>query len=227
MTEYKLSDKITLIHGDCMKYLEKCIENKFDLAVVDPPYGINIASKRIGRSVKIGKEITKYKFKDWDIEKPDKTYFKEINKKSKNQIIFGGNYFCNNLVESRGWFVWDKKIGDNDFSMAELAFTSFNKPIKIVSIATYKNTISNNKRLAKIAARIHPTQKPIALYEWIYKNYSKPTDKIIDTHLGSGSNAIAAHRAGLEFVGIEKDDDYFEATLKRVTKEIAQGLLFR
>jgi site-specific DNA-methyltransferase (adenine-specific) len=181
----------------------------FDLAVVDPPYGIGGKFKG-GKTGKMNfNEIVN---KDWD-KVPSDEYFSELQRVSKNQIIWGGNYF--NLPPTRCFIVWDKIISE-DFSlaMAELAWTSFDKLAKIYKLQVPKN------------GKIHPTQKPVKLYDWIFKNYAKQTDKILDTHLGSGSNRIAAYKSGLSFVGIELDKDYFDAQEKRFNTFKSQLRLF-
>ncbi len=181
----------------------------FDLAVVDPPYGIGGKFKG-GKTGKMNfNEIVN---KDWD-KVPSDEYFSELQRVSKNQIIWGGNYF--NLPPTRCFIVWDKIISE-DFSlaMAELAWTSFDKLAKIYKLQVPKN------------GKIHPTQKPVKLYDWIFKNYAKPTDKILDTHLGSGSSRIAAYKSGLSFVGIELDKDYFDAQEKRFNTFKSQLRLF-
>jgi site-specific DNA-methyltransferase (adenine-specific) len=187
----------------------------FDLAVVDPPYGINV---NMNMGVRKG-EKRKHQSKDWDKESPNEDYFIELFRVSKNQIIWGANNFIDNLTNKTGWIFWDKVItGDVPFSAGELAWTSFDCALKKVAIPIQTNYLEEK--------RIHPTQKPIALYDWIFKNYAKPTDKILDTHLGSGSSRIAAYKSGLSFVGIELDKDYFEAQEKRFNTFKSQLRLF-
>jgi site-specific DNA-methyltransferase (adenine-specific) len=187
----------------------------FDLAVVDPPYGIGASEMTMGS----GKNKKYKKGKKWDNETPTKEYFEELFRISKNQIIWGGNYF--NLPISKSWIFWDKGInGDCDFADGELAWTSLNKVLRIAPIR-YKGFLGADND------RIHPTQKPIKLYEWIYKNYLPEGGKVIDTHLGSGSNRIAADKAGnIDFIGYELDKDYFEAQEKRYKEYKAQLTLF-
>jgi len=201
--------RIELIHGDCMDYM-KSLENKaLELAICDPPYGIGDKFKG-GKTGKMNfNEVVN---KDWD-KVPDAEYFEQLMRVSKNQIIWGGNYFY--LPPTRCFIVWDKQISENfSLAMAELAWTSFDKLAKIVTLPTPKN------------GKIHPTQKPVALYKWLIKNYAKPGDRILDTHLGSGSSAIAAWEAGHDFVGIELDEDYYNAAVKRFRQHIAQTKLF-
>ena len=178
---------------DCMEFLRSCKDKQFDLAVVDPPYGIGDKFKG-GKTGKMNfNEIVN---KDWDKVPSDK-YFAELQRVSKNQIIWGGNYF--NLPPTRCFIVWDKIISE-DFSlaMAELAWTSFDKLAKICKLQVPKN------------GKIHPTQKPVTLYDWIFRNYAKPGDTILDTHMGSQSSRISAYKAGLDYTGCELDAEYFE-----------------
>ena len=208
-----------------MQAMKEASDNYWDLAIVDPPYGIGISGVKSYPTR--GISLTFYKPKNWDNSIPSKEYFEELQRVSKNQIIFGANYFVNYLSPSKCWICWDKKIGDNSFSMHELIYTSFDKPSKIFSKRPTENTVSNNAELAKQYMRIHPTQKPIALYEWIISRYAKKGDKILDTHLGSGSSAIAAHRMGFDFYGYEIDKDYFISAQKRIKKAQQQQMLFQ
>lgn len=208
------SGKITLIHGDCMEYLAGLEDKAFDLAVVDPPYGLGTAV------VNSGGRFKRYHNENgnWDMATPTADYFQALIEKSKNQIIWGGNYF--NLPLTGGWLFWDKERGkDVSFADGELAWTSFLNVLK-------KAPIRYDGFIGADATRIHPTQKPVKLYQWIFANYTKPTDRILDTHLGSGSSAIAAHYSGLEFVGIELDPDYYAAAVERFKRETAQEALF-
>jgi site-specific DNA-methyltransferase (adenine-specific) len=204
-----LNPESIVYNADCMDIMKEYPNKYFDLAVVDPPYGIGGKFKG-GKTGKMNfNEIVN---KDWD-KVPSDEYFSELQRVSKNQIIWGGNYF--NLPPTRCFIVWDKIISE-DFSlaMAELAWTSFDKLAKIYKLQVPKN------------GKIHPTQKPVKLYDWIFKNYAKPTDKILDTHLGSGSSRIAAYKSGLSFVGIELDKDYFDAQEKRFNTFKSQLRLF-
>ena len=209
-------DKVTLLHGDCMDYMKDIPDNHFDLAIVDPPYGIGEdgGKNRRGES--------KHKKKSWDNEKPNDYYFKELFRISKNQIIWGGNYFVNNLFPSMGWICWDKKLYNSDFSDFELAWTSFQRAAKIFMYA--KN--GGSRTAAALADIIHPTQKPVQLYKWLLKNYAEKDFKILDTHLGSGSSAIASYYFGCEFTGIEIDEEYFNSAVKRFDHETRQQTLF-
>ena len=217
--EFKHSN-ITLIHGDCMEYMES-MEWKADLAIVDPPYGINESSKAGNRP----KIKVKYKISDWDKNAPSPDYFDLLKSKSKNQIIWGANHFIDNIpfnVSSPCWIVWDKVREGQDFADCELAYTSFKKAVKQFTFAWdgFRQGDMKNKE-----NRIHPTQKPVALYKWILTNYAKKGDRIIDTHGGSMSIAIACYDLGFELVCIEKDLDYFNAAVKRFKQHIKQAAI--
>jgi len=219
---------IELLNIDCMEYLKDCHHNEFDLAIVDPPYGIGAdtaqnaaADSRIkanGNS-KAGRGWVKYRETEWDKEVPTAEYFERLQIVSKNQIIWGGNYMVEHLRPSQGWVFWDK--GQRDFSLAdgELAYTSFDRALRVFEM-------SRGEALAKKTTRFHPTQKPVKLYEWLLTNYSEPGQRILDTHLGSGSSAIAAHYFGVDFVGMEIDKDYYDAAVKRFNAETAQLDIF-
>ena len=196
---------------DCMEYMKNIPDKYFDLAVVDPPYGINI-NHNMGR--RKGDKQSNYKKVTWDTNPPKKEYFEELFRISKNQIVWGANYF--QMPTTKCFIIWRKPHISEDvsFSMVEYAWTSFNH--------TAKEWIG----MSTEADRIHPTQKPVALYSWIFSKYAKPGDKILDTHLGSGSSRIAAYNAGLDFVGCEIDKDYFEAQEKRFKEHISQISLF-
>lgn len=216
----------TTFNEDCIAGMKRYPDKWFDLAVVDPPYGIGIAKRNgsIGQKRGQGK-ITKYNSHDWDSAIPNKDYFNQLFRVSKNQIIWGGNYFVRHIPPAMGWIVWDKRQPEGvTFAMAELAFTSINKSVKMFSCsrAFIGNKVANNVRMAQAWAKIHPTQKPIALYDWIFKNYAQPSDKIIDTHLGSQSSRIAADKAGLDFTGFEIDKEYYDMGEKRYKQYKAQ-----
>ena len=194
---------------DCMEAMRSMPDKCFDLAVVDPPYGIGEKFKG-GKTGKMN--FNEVVDKGWDVA-PSEDYFKELFRVSKNQVIWGGNYF--GLPSTRCFICWDKTI-PQDFSLAmcEYAWTSFDANAKIVRLPNREDD------------RIHPTQKPVALYRWIFKHYAKPGDKILDTHLGSQSSRIAAYDAGLEFVGFEIDPDYFRLGEERFQAHTAQMSLF-
>jgi site-specific DNA-methyltransferase (adenine-specific) len=204
---------ITLHNGDCLAAMREMRDNEFDLAIVDPPYGINYAKNKSVGGVKKNR-YTSYDPKDWDSHIPSQDYFDELKRVSKKYLIFGANYFSHQIPQSGNWIVWDKRQGDNNFSMHELIFASFKITPKIVSIRSHRNTVSNSPD--KVICRIHPTQKPVALYTWLLQKYANEGDKILDTHLGSGSIAIACHNLGFDLTGYELDKDYFQAAKKRL-----------
>lgn len=193
---------------DCMDYMRTLSDKAFDLAVVDPPYGINMDGQHLSVSRK-GKIYRKaHEKKEWDNHIPPNTYFRELERVSKNQIIWGGNYFVSELQQNhKGWLVWYKDQQDLTMSDCELAYSTFDKPTRVF--------VASRFILAKEGGTIHPTQKPVALYTWIFNRYAKLGDKILDTHMGSGSSRIAAYDLGLDFVGCELDPDYFAAAEKR------------
>ena len=199
---------IELLNCDCMEYMKRLPDKAFDLAIVDPPYGISVNSMNMG-----GRKTVKPTKKTWDDKIPDITYFKELDRCSKNQIIWGGNYF--NLAPSQYFAIWDKgeTMYGRDFAECEYAWVR-----------------SGGTRIIKISPvqldRFHPTQKPVKLYEWLLANYAKQGDRILDTHLGSGSSAIAAHYGGFDFVGCELDTDYFNAAKQRFEQATAQLAMF-
>ena len=205
---------------DCMQLMARYPDKHFDLAVVDPPYGIG-ATVTIGAGDKRTgvRAPKKWGGKNWDNQRPEKSYFDELFRVSKNQIISGGNYFADLLPASRCWLVWDKMQRVNQAD-AELMWTSFSQSVRVFEFHCNKLQGFMNPD------RFHPTEKPVALYDWIFKNYAKPNDLILDTHLGSGSSRIAANKAGLDFVGCELDSEYFEAAEKRYQNFISQIRMF-
>ena len=204
---------------DCMEYMKTLPDKAFDLAICDPPYGIGIGSKVGGNNLA---PVKQYKAFD-DSKIPDKTYFEELTRVSVNQIIWGGNYFIEHLRNTSCFIVWDKENTGN-FADCELAWTSFDTSVRKFTFK-WNGMIQKNMGVNK-EERIHPTQKPVALYEWLLRNYAKPGDKILDTHLGSGSSRIAAYNLGFDFVGCEIDKDYYEAQEERFKRHTAQIRLF-
>ena len=225
----KLTDKIRITNEDNMELMARYPDNYFELAIVDPPYGINMGKKRtIGKRGKTY-SITNYIQSEWDNAIPKKEYFNELFRVSKNQIIFGANYFNHFLPPSQGWFVYNKNQPDG-FSMAqaELAYTSFDRSIRLKSFKRnlVQNCVSNNKQIALANAKIHQCQKPIVLYKYLLDTYAKPNDKILDTHLGSGSIAIACHDYGFELTACELDKEYYDKAIQRIKNHVSQQKLF-
>ena len=208
--------KALIINCDCNELMKHIKENEFELACVDPPYGIGAG----GESFKNGSSKSEkpyFKKVCWDGARPDGNYFNELRRVSNHQIIWGGNYFSDMLPPFRCFISWDKTIHGNSYADCELAWTSFDKVARY-----YRENIAQTNS----EGRIHPTQKSIKLYEWLLTNYAKIGDKILDTHLGSGSSAIAANNLGFEFVGVELDVDYYKAACERIYKATAQDKLF-
>jgi len=206
-----------------MELMARYEDNYFDLAIVDPPYGIDVTNQSQGKGGGVAKKI-EYKKTDWDKYAPNIQYFKEIKRVSKNQIIWGANHFISKIpFDSSCWIVWDKDNGDTDFADCELAWTSFKTSVRKIK---WKWSGMLQQNMKNKEQRIHPTQKPVKLYEWLLMNYAKEGDKILDTHLGSGSIAIACHNLGFDFTACELDKDYYEAAIKRLKEHQAQQRLF-
>ena len=197
---------------DCMEYMKTVPDKFFELAIVDPPYGIGMSGGKIGNS-----RVDYKNFHGDDNNIPNEIYFNELFRVSKNQIIWGGNYMIEFLYPTSCFIVWDK-VQPEKFTMAmcEFAWTSFKKPAKI-----YKKRI-----ICADVVRIHPTQKPVALYRWLLQNYAKKDDKIFDSHVGSGSSIIACIEEGFEYVGCEIDKDYYDNATERINIYKSQGKLF-
>lgn len=195
---------------DCMEGMSKYPDNHFELAVVDPPYGIGIDGQKESICKNLKHNRKEHIKKDWDTVIPDINYFNELRRVSVNQIIWGANYFVNHLEESKkGWLIWYKGQKGLTMSDAELAYSSFDTPTRLFEL--------NRGYISKHGGSVHPTQKPVKLYDWIFKNYAKEGDKILDTHLGSQSSRISAYKNGLDFTGYELDEDYFRDGNKRFT----------
>ena len=204
---------IKITNEDNAKLMARYEDKYFDLAIVDPPYGILNKTKRGGDH-----KFNMDEYSKWDI-KPEDEYFKELFRVSKNQIIWGGNYFGYIWTKNkynRCFIIWDKKQPEtlNNFSMAEMAWTSLDKPSKIFRFSVMRN---RNKT--------HPTQKPVELYEWILKMFAKKGDKILDTHLGSGTLAIACHNAGFDLTACEIDKNYYKKSLTKIREKIPNIVL--
>ena len=199
---------------DCLEGMKEFPDKYFDLAIVDPPYGIGIDGQKESICKNPKHNRKQHDKKNWDNAIPDKKYFKELERVSKNQIIWGGNYFVPHLDKgTKGWIVWDKGQHGLTMSDCELAYSSFNTPTRVVVI--------NRVELLKDGT-IHPTQKPVKLYEWLLTNYAKQGDKILDTHVGSASSLIACHNLGFQYVGFEIDKEYYEESLKRLEAHKSQ-----
>ena len=207
----KINDNIEITNENNLDLMKRYSDKYFDLAIVDPPYGIRISKNPVRQM---------HKKKDWDNEIPSKQYFDELFRVSKNQIIWGGNYF--DLPPSQGFYIWDKKQPENfSLAMCEYAWSSIQKPAKIWSLSVMKE---QNK--------IHPTQKPIELYEWLIMRNAEKGYKILDTHLGSGSIAIAIdiinkrEKLNLQFIGCELDTDYYNKAIERIKSKTITQYLF-
>ena len=214
---------IDLNNADCLEAMRQMTDNQFDLAVVDPPYGISINKQSQGKGGGVAKKI-EYTKKDWDKSAPNKEYFDELIRISKNQIVWGANHFISKLpYDSPCWIVWDKDNGATDFADCELAWTSFKTSVRKLK---WKWSGMLQQDMKNKEQRIHPTQKPIRLYEWLLDNYAEEGQTILDTHLGSGSIALACHNRGYSLTGFEIDKEYFEAAKKRLEIHQAQLTMF-
>ena len=209
---------LTITNEDNMLLMARYPDNYFDLAIVDPPYGIDASNMNmgIGNTKKASKaKNRKWVAKDWDNKPPNKAYFNEIFRVSKNQIIWGGNYF--NLPPCKKFIIWDKEIPEGlSFSDCEYAWTSFSGANKIFRYSAYLNK----------SEKFHPTQKPPKLYKWLLDKYAKENDKILDTHLGSGSIAIACHDYGFDLTACELDKEYYDKAMQRIKNHTNQTKLF-
>jgi site-specific DNA-methyltransferase (adenine-specific) len=211
-----ITDKIQITNEDNMQLMARYPDKYFDLAIVDPPYGIGANKMTLGN----GKKKIYRGVNDWDKTIPKESYFSELFRVSKNQVIWGGNYMTEFLPPTSAWLFWDKMTGLNDFADGELAWTSYNGALRKIT----KQWLGSNAKDG--LERIHPTQKPIYLYSYILNKYTKPNDKILDTHLGSGSIAIACHDYGFELTACELDKDYYDAAVKRIKNHVSQIKLF-
>ena len=213
----KVTDKITITNEDNMELMARYPDNYFELAIVDPPYGI----KRSGQTETFTKnpkhKRKHFEDKGWDNEIPNEFYFNELFRVSKNQIIWGANYFTKYLPSSMGWIFWDKGQ-DLTMSDGELAYTSFDVALR--------RKIINRGQLMIEGGTQHPTQKPIKLYKWLLDKYAKQGDKILDTHLGSGSIAIACHDYGFELTACELDKEYYNKAIERIKNHTSQLNMF-
>ena len=216
--KYKLNN---FYNEDCLEAMKDIPDKYFDLAIVDPPYGIGMDGGNIGGS-NLGK-AKDYTKKQWDDKAPDKEYFNELIRVSKKQIIWGANHFISKIpFDSSCWVVWDK-LNSGNFADCELAYTNFDTAVRKFEFR-WNGMLQGNMKNKEI--RIHPTQKPVALYEWLLNNYAKQGDKILDTHVGSASSLIACHNLGFDYVGFEIDKDYYNQATKRLETHKSQMNLF-
>jgi len=214
---------LTITNEDNMALMSRYPDKYFELAVVDPPYGIGADKNAHKNGINCkANGFAEYKLSEWDSDIPDENYFNELFRVSKEQIVWGGNYMTEFLPSSMCWILWDKGQRNFSFADGELAWTSFNKALRIFEMprGTALFDAKNN------GGKIHPTQKPVQLYKWLLKNYAKPGDKILDTHLGSGSIAIACYDLGFDLTACELDSDYYNAALKRINEHKLQIKLF-
>lgn len=209
---------------DCMEGMKEFPDKYFELAIVDPPYGIGESGKKNHTRSKLAKAKDYKPFHGDDLKPPTEEYFNELFRVSKNQIIWGANHMMHIIAKkSPCWIVWDKNNGDNDFADCELAWTSFDTAVRQFTY-TWAGMLQENMKNKEF--RIHPTQKPVALYHWLLNNYAKQGDKILDTHVGSASSLIACHDLGFDYIGFELDKDYYEQATKRLEQHKSQMNLF-
>lgn len=218
-----------IYNEDCLQAMKQIPDKYFDLCIVDPPYGIGASTEVFTRKGKqTGKSLAisglNYKNSTWDKEPPSKEYFKELFRISRNQIIWGANHFIEQFNKNSScWIVWDKLTGNNYYADCELAWASFKSAVRKFSFM-WKGMFQENMKNKEI--RIHPTQKPVALYEWLLKNYAKKGDKILDTHLGSASSIIACKKFGFDYLGFELDKEYFDLASERLNRFDRQENMF-
>ena len=214
-----------VFNSDCVEGMKQFPDKYFDLAIVDPPYGIGENGSTNKTRGKLAKSKNYKSFAGGDVSSPNKEYFVELKRVSKNVIIWGANHFIENIPNQNSscWIVWDKVNGKTDFADCELAWTSFKSSVRQF---TFRWQGMLQKNMKDKEARIHPTQKPVALYDWIYKNYAEEGMKVLDTHLGSGSNRISAHKYKMDFTAFEIDKEYFDKAEQRYRDFISQTTLF-
>jgi len=215
---------IELLNEDCMAVMARYPDNYFDLAIIDPQYGIGESGGNNASRTKLAIAKDYKPYHGEDKEPMPVEYFIELQRISKNQIIWGANHYFDRIAKaSPCWIVWDKMNGENDQADCELAYTSFDTAVRIFRYR-WAGMLQGDMKNKEF--RIHPNQKPVKLYDWLLTNYAKPGQRILDTHLGSGSSAIAAHYFGVDFVGMEIDKDYYNAACERFTRETAQKDMF-
>lgn len=208
-------DFVVVRLGDCMDVMREYPDKHFDLAIADPPYGLGQDGHAGSVRVSDGKQLRRvFEQKEWDKQIPPAEYFAELRRVSKNQIVWGGNYMTAHLPPSRCWITWDKVQRDLCMADGESAWTSFDEPSRIWT--RHRKVLWDEKP-------IHPTQKPVKLYKWILSKWAKPGQRILDTHMGSGSIALACHDMKISLVACEIDADYFKAACDRIERGTAQG----
>lgn len=214
---------IRLFNGNCMDWMKDVPDDYYDLAIIDPPYGIKEDGLKNHSRCKLA-QTRKYTPKEWDNNSPDVNFFNELIRVSKNQIIWGANHFISKIpYDSSCWIVWDKDNGNTDFADCELAWTSFKTSVRRFKFKWQGMLQEDMKNKQE---RIHPTEKPIKLYEWLLRNYAKQGDKIFDSHFGSLSIGIACHNLGFGLDACELDKEYYQKALERLKSHQAQGMLF-
>ena len=215
---------IEYFNEDCMVGMARYPDKYFDLAIIDPPYGIGESGSKNHSRSKIATAKNYKAFHGDDLKPPDDDYFTELIRVSKNQIIWGSNHFISRIpYDSSCWIVWDKQNGESDFADCELAWTSFKTAVRKFEFR-WQGMLQGNMKVKEI--RIHPTQKPVALYKWLLTNYAKEGDLILDTHVGSASSLIACYDMGFDAVGFELDEDYYNESKQRLERFMSQVTLF-
>lgn len=220
-----MSRPMKLYNDDCLKIMKTMGDDSVDIIITDPPYGTNAGKYNTRRGIKYGNSrarSTDYGEVTWDNEIPSKEYFDEMQRISKNQVIFGGNYFSNYLAPSPCWIIWDKDNGANNFADCELAWCSFTSAIRKIK---YKWHGFLQEDMMNKEVRIHPTQKPVRVFEWILERYATKGQTVLDPFMGSGSTAIAAQNLGFDFIGVEINSEYFDMARKRIEYEMQQHRL--
>ena len=211
--------EININNIDCIEFMKTKPENYYDLAIVDPPYGIGIDGQKESKCKNPKHNRKAHEHKGWDNATPTKEYFEELERVSKNQIIWGANYFVEHLTKgTKGWIVWDKGQHGLTMSDCELAYSSFNKPSRVF--------VFNRGLIAQKGGSIHPTQKPVELYRYLLNEYAEKGNKILDTHCGSGSIAVACDDLGFDLDATEIDKEYFENSIKRLNQFRTQISMF-
>jgi site-specific DNA-methyltransferase (adenine-specific) len=219
----KVTDKIEITNENNMDLMARYPDNYFDLAIVDPPYGMIKNTYGSGsKGIKTKFDCHKKNHREWDVA-PSKEYFNELQRISKNQVVWGANHFISKIpFDSSCWLIWDKD-NTGDFADCEMAWTSFDTAVRKFKFR-WNGMLQEDMKNKEI--KIHPTQKPVSLYKWILEKYAKEGDKILDTHLGSGSIAIACHDYKFDLTACELDKEYFEAAIKRINNHVSQTKLF-